>query len=193
MDDYVVWVHGGSDIFCFLEPLSNVKRASKIFNGTPLVNDFPADACFHMDKDKPKAIKLGDDVKNASGHHVVSPKLMEFIKSHNPRSVEFLPVTIYNHKGQVASTEYNIMNPLIVLDCIDLEKTEVKWNPVIKERISRWKGGFTLDTNRIDNKIQIFRPKYRSSTILIRRDLATSIEKEDFTQIFFLELDKYRG
>ncbi len=185
----MVWIHGGSDIYCFLNSLSNVDNASEIYDGTSFIKDFPTDACFHMDESKPKAIKLADHVRNASGLHVVSQNLMEFIKSHNPESVEFLPVTIYNHKGRVASTEYYIMNPLIVQDCIDLEKMEVKWNPANKEKISSWKGGLILDTNRIDKTIQIFRPKYHTNTVLVRKDLATSIENDDFTQILFKELD----
>jgi hypothetical protein len=41
---------------------------------------------------------------------VVSKRLRELIEAHNPKDIEFLPVTIKNHKKRVASTEYTIMH-----------------------------------------------------------------------------------
>ncbi len=193
-NEYVVWKHGGSDIYCYLDILLNVDNNDEIRSGKSLINGFPANACFHMDESYPRAIKLSDNMANASGFTVISQKLMEFIKSHNPESVEFLPVTINNHKGLEASRDYFIMNPLIILDCIDLEKTEVEWDDFDEdiEEIWDWDGVFTLDVSRIDKSIHLFRPKYHTSTVLVRKDLAKSIEKEGFTRICFVELDKYR-
>ncbi len=183
--DYLVWEEEASDVFCTLNYLLNVEKDYELYEGISRINSFPSDACFHMYKDKPKAIKLSDNIENITDVPVISQKLMEFVKSYKPKSVEFLPVTIFNHKGRVASKNYFIMNPLIVQDCIDLEKSKVKW--WTKDSIVSWKK-LILDTKQIDNTLLLFRAKYHPITIFIRRDFANAIEKEDFTGIEFDEL-----
>ncbi len=185
--NYLVWSEENSDDYCILNYLLNVEKDFELKKGISRINNFPEDACFHMYKDSPNAIKLSDNIENFLSTPVISQKLMEFVKTHKPKSVEFLPVTIYNHQGKVASKNYFIMNPLIVQDCIDLEKSEVTW--MTDGSIAGW-NELTLDTKRIDDTLLLFRPKYNPSTIIIREDFANAIEEEDFTGIGFEELDE---
>ncbi|MCK5626010.1 hypothetical protein KAI11_04065, partial [Candidatus Bathyarchaeota archaeon] len=105
--------------------LKNVEKIYEIQKGISRKNDFPKDACFHMDPGFPKDIGLADHLDNEESCLVVSKQLKKFLESKITSPIEYLSVTIFNHKNQVASNEYFIVNPLNVVDCINLEESEV--------------------------------------------------------------------
>ncbi len=189
--NYLVWDHKTPDGCCVLEHILNVTRKKAMKRGQSVIESFPGDACFNMDPDFPRNIRLADNIGNHSSMAVISKQLMEFIKSKNPISVEFLPVSIINHKGRVESNEYYIIHPLVVQDCIDLEKTDIDWSALNPELISFWDGEMVLDTERMDDSLLFFRLKYEPSMIFVRRDLATTLYDEGFTGLYLDELRNY--
>lgn len=190
--NYLVWAASPVGGYCFFKCLKNVFDVYELKEGISRTENFPSNACFHMDDSHPKQKKLADNVANLDRFPVVFKKLKEFIASREPTSTEFLPVTIYNHKGRVASNEYFIINPLKIQDCINLEKSGVVWNAIDPESISGW-SRLVIDIDRIDKNLLFFRPKYKPNAVMVRRDLAKEISNEGFTGIYFYEVDKYRG
>ncbi len=190
--NYVAWSCQTPDGCCVLDRIMNIPSKKALQRGESLVESFPGDACFHMDDSLPKSrIAMADNIRNISNLVVVSKKHMEFIKSHDPESVEFLPVSIIDHKGLVASSEYFVVHPLIVQNCIDLKKTKnIRWSSLNSKFILSWRGKMVLDDEQMNNNLLFFRLKYKPKLIMIRRDLAESITAEGFSGIYFEDICK---
>jgi hypothetical protein len=188
--DYVAWKAKAPAGFCALECLENVEDSYELKRGISRANGFPADASFRMDAAHPKNVKLADNVYNLDRMLVVSKKLKELIESKAPPSTEFLPVTIYNHKGRVASADYFIVNPFLLQDCIDKKKSQIEWNDIDPELICSC-FGLVLLPDTIDPKLLLFRPKHMPTIVLVRRDLADEIEAGGFTGIKLVGLDEF--
>jgi len=188
--EYYAWKsrsHGG---FATLEALTNVEDAYEIGRGVPRSKSFPEDACFHMNPAFPKEIKLADNIKNRDLLLVVSGPLKSFIEAREPRSTEYLPITIYNHNNRVASDDYFIINPHQVIDCIDQEASDLTWNKIDPELISSC-FGLVVDESRIDDSLLLFRLKYMPNVVLVREDLVEDLEGASFTGLRFVELDEF--
>jgi hypothetical protein len=132
-----------------------------------------------MDPTFPKDIKLYDQISNLERLLVCSPKLRDFIQSLELPSVETLPVTIFDHKGKVASDEYSIINPYSVQDCIDQQASMFDWNPIDTDLICGMYE-LVLDHEKIDPAIPVFRPKHFAQFTFIREDIADAIVKQGF-------------
>ena len=74
-------------------------------------------------------------------------------------NVEYLPVQILNHKKKVASKDYFLMNPLSVVDCIDVEASEVEWDVVRKDFIESCES-LVIQGPRVPADVHVFRPKH---------------------------------
>jgi len=140
----------------------------------------------------PKDIKLSDNPFGSS-YFVISNRVREALTLLAGNSnVEFLPVSILNHKGRLASKDYFIMNPLDIVDCIDQEKSGVVWNAINPNMISSCEK-FVLKEDAIPENIGVFRPKFMLTSILIRREIAAKLSAPEMTGVFFVEPSKYTG
>ncbi len=191
--NYVKWDCRTPDWCCVLNDIKNFDNELDLYKGLSMIDTFPEDVCFPMDPDFPKDIKLGDNIGNIDGMAVISKGLMEFIKSKGSESVEFLPVSILNHKGRIASKEYYIIHPLIVQDCIDLEKTKVVWSSMSPKTITSFDSELILDTERMDENLLFFRMKHEPISIMTRKDLSEEIINKGFTGLLFRETNEIRA
>jgi len=188
---YSVWHADPEGGFCTLEDLEKVNDAYELKRGVSRAKDFPEDARFRMDSSHPKEVKLPDNVMNTDRLLVVSPKLKQFVEEKNPTATEYLPVTIYNHKKRVATKDYFIINPHKVVDCIDQAKSELVWNKIDTQLVSRCKK-LVLDEKQIDPNLLLFRPKYLPLIVLTRSDLAEAIIGEGFKGAYFFKVNEFQ-
>lgn len=189
--DYVIWDHSGDETLCSLNNIQNLPDAHELCYGVSKIKNYPSDVYFDMDPELKRAIKLSDALDNRNFIIVASPELVKFFKDHELKSVEYLPVTVYNHKKQVASAEYSIVNQVGTQNCIDLEQSKIKWNKINPEQISSVKR-LIIDEAKVDPNIHLFRAKHLTSAIFIKRELAEEIERTGFTGIEFIEINSYR-
>src|SRR5690242_4080725 len=108
--DYLVWKATFAGNACHLLGIVNVKYVNQLTLGIPLQKGFPDDAEMSMSPHFKKDTRLVDDVMNANNIKVCSKRLVEFLRSKNLANVEYLPVTILDHKDKVASKDYMIVN-----------------------------------------------------------------------------------
>jgi hypothetical protein len=190
--DYVAWRASSKGPYCLLLPVEKVPDSYEINEGVSRSGDFPAEACFRMDPEFPKAVKLADHCMNRDAFLVVSKRLKEWVENREPPLVEYLPVTILNHKGRVASSEYFIINPLSQQDCIDLQKSDIAWNNLDSSDISTI-FELVLTEAKIDPGIPIFRLHHKSEVVLIRDDWAKEMAANGFTGLRFTPTDQLQG
>ena len=189
--EYLIWQSNPVGGFCTLEYLKNVDDPHELKRGISRTDGFPSEACFQMDASYPKEIKLADNIYNLDRMIVVSNRLKDFVEAKEPESTEFLSIEIFNHKGRMASEDHFIINPFAVIDCIDKDKSKLKWNKIDPDLIAGCYRLVLIKEN-IDNAPLLFRPKHLPTIVMIRDDLAEEITREDFTGIRFKETDEFQ-
>jgi hypothetical protein len=192
MSGYLVWRPGTMiDGICKLKGLTGVPKSIQINNGVSRLEGWPAEAAAAMDPNFPKDLGLADSLDGAN-FVVISGKAKQLIEQESAGKIEFLPMKIINHKGRVASEDYFVVNPLDIVDCIDKDASSVKLNPLNKIMISTC-AQLVLKEDVIPAELKVFRTKFWSGMILIRRDLAQKMEQAGLTCMNFIEPAKYDG
>jgi hypothetical protein len=189
MDDYVVWDVETVPHSFVLERLQGVDLDVELRMGIPCSESFPRDAVFTVNPDFPNNIRLADTFYNYKRLVLVSGSLKDFIASWDPVEVEFLPVTILDHKSRPAA-EYFIVHPVHPVDALIASEsgaTFSKRNPEWIQRVTK----LVLDSEKVDVSRVMFKLKYFYNCVLIRRDLAEAIIKQGFSGIKWTECDLY--
>lgn len=190
--EFLIWNSNYTEGFCVITKLRGFKDVWLLRKGDSLSDKWPDDVTFTMSPEYPKDIKLSDNLFEGS-YRVVSGRVKEVLTPLVGNSiVEFLPVSILNHKGRIASKDYFIMNPLDKIDCIDLESSGVDWNAIDPSKISSCEK-LVINEDTVPDETVMFRPKFWLNTILLRRELAAGLSAAGLTGLLFLEPSKYTG
>src|SRR5579863_6265077 len=113
--DYVVWkAVPESEDACMLKGVKGPRKL-ELLDGVSLAADFK-DAKATM---RPRGERLLDSLMNTSHLVVISPRLRQFLEEQKVPGVEYLPVTVVKASGETASTDYVVLNPLVLQDCLD--------------------------------------------------------------------------
>lgn len=178
--------------YCVLGALQNVPDDYEISKGISCAQRFPADAYFNMSNQFKRQIKLADGLTCLGNQMVISPRLKQFIEARRPGNLEFLKVTIFNHKGKPIPEPYYLLNPLTVIDCIDQAKSKLEWNAIDEELIC---GVYklVLKSDGIDAEALFFRPKHLEHRIFVQRSFADELRAGGFTGLIFREPLNWMG
>lgn len=189
--NFYIWIGGYKEGFCVINR-PDVNGLRKLKKGVSLISDFPDDAACVMNPEFPKDIQLADYLYGA-GIPVISLRLKEILeKEVLDNRVEYLPLRIINHKGRVASHDYFIVNPMDVCDCIDIDKSGVRWNQITSNLISGC-NGLVLKNEAIPEGYKLFRLKYWGSKVLVRSGLVETLNAADLTGLDFRNTEGYTG
>jgi hypothetical protein len=191
MSNYVVWQAEEVPHCLVLDELDKVDLDVELQRGLPCKGEFPSNAVFTADPEFPNDIGLADNFENTQRLVVVSGKLKEFVESWKPQKVEYLPVTILNHKSRPAG-KYFIIHPVEPVDALKPAESGAKFNARRNDRIDSVKR-LVLDEERIEASRVIFKLKSFYRCVLIRRDLADAISKAGFTGLKWTECSKYKS
>jgi hypothetical protein len=188
--DYLVWKYQSVPGACILQDLDGFEDTFRLGQGEPLAETFPADVRFHMNPDFPTDLLLVDNLENTDLCLVVSAKLREALEKQKLSDVEYLPVSIINHRGRVASKDYSIVHPLNPVDCIDRGKSVFKENRIIPGRIDRFKK-LVVNRAQIPEDRRLFYMKDFSDIAVVRSDLAKALDAGAFRGLGWQPLAQY--
>lgn len=188
---FVFWKTRTDPGFCSCTALRGFDEEHRIAYAQPVADRFPADTSYKMSDERPNDIQLADAVDNHDNYLLVSPGLRAFLEAEGGARAEFLPTQILNHKSRVASDEYVIVNVLDVYDAIDLDRSEVKWNNIDPDKITRFRK-LVLDEERIPADCRVLRLKHFPNRLLVREDLAEAIQDQGFTGVSFVPTDGFK-
>jgi hypothetical protein len=189
--EYGVWTYQPVGNVCMLDTIENVPRRLDLKRGVPFKDKFPASAQYPMSKDHKKETGLNDDLPNTDFIKVCSARVVEFLKKKQLKNVEYLPVSIMNHKGKVASKDYFIVHPIIPQDALDLEASQASFNDINPEEIDSVEG-LVLKNRGLDPELRIFRLKKFFNPVLIDKKLAEEMKGAGFVGSYIKALDRYR-
>jgi hypothetical protein len=119
-----------------------------------------------------------EDMPWDHGLHVISERLRDFLRHEAARQAQYFRVTLRGPKKVPSSQAYYLVNWLRVIDCIDLERSEIAGTPgqlnFVPIRIK-------LRMDRVPDGVLVYRLKHMESTTLIDLRLATKITARGFT------------
>lgn len=187
---YVIWTSKEEPNCCVLQELRGVEKKYQLRKGISRFEGFPGSASFSMNPDYPHDTVLTDNLMNTSMMKIISRRVKEMLEQNGVQKVEYLPVTIINHKGRVASRDYFILHDIDPIDCLDKDKCGATMSPVDPESIDRVER-LVLDDAKVDITREIFRPKYFPALTLVSRELAAAIDSKGFTGVSWKELEDY--
>lgn len=188
--NFVIWALRDVPNACCLDELIGVDDVWELREGVPRAVTFPRNAVYTMDQDFPHDTLLTDNLINTRTLIVASLKLKKFLETRQMQQVEYLPITILDHKGKPASHDYFIIHPINPVDCLDTGQCGAQWSSIDKETI-QWLDRLVIDEGKIDPAREIFRLKFFYDVILVSRALAEAIDAEGFTGIRWIELGDY--
>jgi hypothetical protein len=166
------------------EPESIRPTSWRISRGMRMDDRFPPDVVLQMDGDH-KGLAVPDLVANTVQLTIVSGRLKTLLEQHAGANIEFLPVSIANHKGRIAAKDCFIANVLDHQDCIDMERSEVEQFGLEPGLLS---GLFRLQVleDRIPPEAKLFRLKSMPSAILIREDLRAKLDATGISGVKYI-------
>lgn len=186
--EYLYWATVAVGNGCILDSPENVEFTPRLVRGVPYAAGFPADATVRMSKSARKRTALLDDVANTDRIKVCSPRLVAFLRERKIPALEYLPVTILDHKGKVAAKDYSIVHCVGLQDALDQSASQPVWSPIAKTEIQYVKS-LVIDPRKVDPKVRIFRLKHFLDPVLVEKGLADELVQAGFQGCFFHPLD----
>lgn len=191
-EEYVVWKHDIVPNACSLFHFEGFEKAYLLERGNSLSDQFPDDAYFDMNPDRPNDTLLVDSLYNNHSQLILSEPFVAFLSEKKRDNLEFLPVKIMNHKGKFADEKYFIMNVLDHQDCLDVQASGAKLPRMKTGSIQRVKK-VVLDEDKLDDSLDIFRITSFHRANIVKKSLADEITAQGFTGVKWVSLDKFNG
>jgi hypothetical protein len=173
--------------FCFLDnvPVGTESKTFRMAEGIEIEADYPKDARVYMDNRNP-GIKLPSLIGNTNSFLIVSGSVKNVIERMNTGTIEYLPVSIYNHKKRLASSDYFIINPIGSLDCLDLNASEITYFDGHIVTIDK----YVLAAKKLAGVLDLFRIKDDPRVYVISHKLALELKKINATNFYLFPLEQ---
>jgi hypothetical protein len=187
---FVVWEQPAIDGACEVGDLTGVPDDFELIFAVPRAATFPADATLAMDLDYPNDTILTDSLFNTSLLRVGSAPLQELLAGWPVQHIEYLPVTILDHRRKVVKAPYFILHPVGLVDCVDPAASGAvpsALDPDVILVMDR----LVIDEAKVPPDRSLFRPASFPRMVLARRDLAEAIDRAGLTGIRWVELADY--
>lgn len=190
--DYFVWKWARVPNAISVEDVQNLDDTDRFVDGEPWGSAFPPDVTFQLNSERRKDTVATDNVSNVDLFALVSTPLKEFVEKWPVQSVEFLPVTILDHKGKPLPQRYFIVHPFHDLECLDVAASGVQFSQIRKESMTRVKR-LVFDPKFEDPKRDLFRIKNFPDLVLVSRPLAEALQAKKFSALRFIPATDYDG
>jgi len=188
---FLVWLAMTEPGHCVLSS-ARIKNVGRLHQGETVPADFGQPIQYRMSDRFPDDIELSDNYERA-GQIIVSNKLRQALQLKLPMErVQFLPVSILNHKKRVAAQDYSILHPHDVCDCINQKKSKITWNPLDKQEILSC-DALIIDFDKVPEDLDVFRLQYWGSVVLARKSLADNLREQGFVGLNFVDPGRYSG
>ena len=147
---------------------------------------FPADARLHMSAEYPGLI-TSSLIGNVKRFLIVDTKTKNiFARLCAGAEIEYLPFSLYNHKGRVHSRDYWFVNPIGTFDCLDFGASDIQYLGQDIVRINER----VLDPKKLARAPDLFRIEGEPQTYVISEHLVDALEESEPTNILVTELSQ---
>lgn len=178
------------DGVCSLMTLMGVRDEFELAWGVSRARGWPGAARFEMNKKHPKDIRLADFLWNMSSLIVASLRVKELLEAEKVKGVEYLPVSIVNLKGRKEKAPYFLVNPVGLVDCIDVGKSRFTKSAIDPEEFMSVRK-LVINPSRIRADARLFRMHHYLMRAVWREDLARAVTAQKLTGISFVPPAKF--
>ncbi len=190
--DTLIWTFSPVAHAANLYELRGLDKSFRLSRGVPLLAGFPSDVAFHMNPDFPDDLVLPDCADNVKDAVLVSERVHRFLLELGLPKVEFLPVSIIDHKGRVASRSHVIVHPIEPVPCIDLQDSVYVRSEIVADKLQDVTR-LVLDPSRVPADRPIFKAQGLARATFVHRELAQAISREGFSGVGWIEIDRFRN
>lgn len=190
--DTLIWTFSKVAHAANLHELKGLEKSFRLSKGVPLLQGFPSDVAFHMNPDFPDDLVLPDCADNVKDALLVSERLHRFLLARGLPKVEFLPVSIIDHKGRVASRTHVIVHPVEPVPCIDLQASAYVRSEIVADKLQDVTR-LVLDPARVPADRPLFKAQGLTRAVFVHRELAQAITREGFSGVGWTEIDQFRN
>lgn len=156
--------------------------------GLRMGEEYPAGVKFQMAPEA-RGTQVADVIPNAINYLMVSRRMKDLLAQHATGEIEFLPFTLLNHKGRVASDDLYIANVLGTREWADMERSMgARVTTMEGERQFEHLRRLYLKEGEVDPQTNIFRVSAMPKLVLVREDLKNLFEREGLTGAVFQPL-----
>jgi hypothetical protein len=166
-------------------------RKYQLLQGISRLASWPPDLAAEFSKHRPEGMRLTDWIATPFGWLLVSDRFKKLLDDASAPNVEYLPIKMKNHKGRLASTDYWIVNFLVLIEAVDRDRSAFEVDAAEDDKIFRFDRLVLLDEIEARGPV-IFRLKEQPYLILVREDLVTRIKEAGFTGLRFTPTAKYK-
>jgi len=172
---------------CFLRNTPEETRAYtyKMSWGEPVTGRYPENAIVYMDERNP-GTKLPDLIGTVRSYLIVSKKFKDVIEGLCKKiEIEYLPLSIYDHKKKLASDNYFIINPIGTIDVMNRDKADILYQGDDVVSIKK----FIFDPEKLKDEPHLFRVKEDPAYYFISQELALELKKASISNLFTFEVE----
>lgn len=145
-----------------------------------------------FDSEYPDNTLLLDVLDCISSIPIVSKKVRTIFKEIASDKVEFLPVTLKDHRREVVTENYFILNPIGGIDIIDMDKSDYIMGSIIKTQINRIEK-LVLNTDTVPKDAHIFRASKNLKLFFISDEARKVLEENKVTGYELFEAEGWDG
>jgi len=160
----------------------------RLLKGEPAAEVWPADARIYLTGDE-DGLDFGEFIANTENVIVAGRQFVKLIRKHcKGVPIEFLPISIYDHRKRLLTAEHVVVNPIGSCDCVDLERSDVLWGKGKTKKVLSV-DDLVIDRKRGAEAPQLFRPEHARSTYVMRFELTKAIKDADLRNVVWTKLD----
>jgi hypothetical protein len=163
----------------------------KLLEQMPLAKTLRKEIKIRMDPDFPRDVRL-IDVHETSIAFIVSKRLKETLAETAEPYVEFLPITIINHKGREASKDYFVVNVSKPINCLDVKKSKPSYNHIEAGRIDDVES-LVLADNKVPKDARLFGVTKFPGPVVVDEALRDTLQQGKFEGLEFMPAEQYTG
>ena len=156
--------------------------------GKPLMPKISEPLVYKFSKEKPEGRELVDLQYNTLGLFIVSENFKKILEG--KANIEFIPIQLIDHRGNVASDTHCLANILDLRDVIDKEKSECRVDPFDDDEFTRL-SNLVFDEDKLVEDIHIFKIKQMPSTVIVDDLLAEEIKKNQLEGIKLVPIEEF--
>ncbi len=191
MNSYSVWAPVWDETHVRIEGRpAEIKRKYQLLQGVERLETWPEHVPLRFSPHRPEGLFLPDTVNNAFGWHLVSGACKAVLEAVPIEDVEYLPVTILNHRDRVASDDYWILNLLHLTPAVDREASEFDVDAADDSKISKFDR--LVVTGAVwESGPALLRLEERPRLVLVRDDVVAQLDAAGLTGNAFVPTDDY--
>ena len=172
------------DVRTIMEHDSGALDGIALWSGTPLSPNVFKDVKLYVARNG----QVGDCVPNILGLPIISTRFKKLLYPLATGDVQFLETPLYDQETRKPESGYWVMNILVRIDCIDLQRSEYSYFPESDIICSFEK--YYLDSKRLPSAA-IFRDENTASEFFASEAVARIARRTQITGIAFSEVDVY--